>query len=212
MSVFLACLSARPSAPRLCIGDPGEPPPMRHTPARPARSARVWGRPACRPDCGPMPVGPSGGARPAAAVFRLPVRPSPSPIAPPLSSSPPSPLSFAPPSPFSLSPPSPLLLSPPPPLSPSPPPPAHLLPDDAARPHDAEPSDGLARREAVRPHHVERDERAGAPQAGAAVHGDGAAGGVGDAEEGRDDGVGRAGAILPGGRGVRGAGQIIPEL
>ena len=40
-----------------------------------------------------------------------------------------------------------------------------LCPDDAPRPHDAQPAHGLARREAVVLRRVEREERAGAAQA-----------------------------------------------
>ena len=38
---------------------------------------------------------------------------------------------------------------------------ALLLPDDRPRPHDAKPPHRLPRREAVRPHQVQRDERSG---------------------------------------------------
>ena len=34
-----------------------------------------------------------------------------------------------------------------------------LPPDDRARPHEAQPAHGLPRREAVKPHHAEGDER-----------------------------------------------------
>ncbi len=68
---------------------------------------------------------------------------------------------------------------------------------DGPRPHDAQPAHGLARAEAARPHpsQVQRDERAGAAQAGVAARRHGAGRGVDDAEEGGDDGVGRAGAV-----------------
>ena len=71
-----------------------------------------------------------------------------------------------------------------------------LLADDAARAHDAEPAHRLARAEAVRPHQVARDERAGPAEAGLAVHGDEALRGIDDAEKGGDDVVRGAGAVL----------------
>ena len=71
-----------------------------------------------------------------------------------------------------------------------------LLADDAARAHDAEPAHGLAGAESVRTHHVTRNECAGAAEAGLAVHGDEAGRSVGDAEEGSDNVVRGASAVL----------------
>ena len=67
-----------------------------------------------------------------------------------------------------------------------------LLPDDRPRPHDAQPPYRLPRREAVRPHQPQRDERPRPPEPVMTMHGDGAGGGVDDAEEGCDDGIGSA--------------------
>ena len=71
-----------------------------------------------------------------------------------------------------------------------------LLADDAARAHDAEPAHGLAGAESVRTHQVACDEGAGAAEAGLAVHGDKARRGVDDAEEGGDNMVRGASAVL----------------
>ena len=73
---------------------------------------------------------------------------------------------------------------------------ALLLPDDRPRPHDAKPPHRLPRSEAVRPHQVQRDERPRPAEPREAVYGDGAGGGVDDAEECGDDVVGRGGAVL----------------
>ena len=73
-----------------------------------------------------------------------------------------------------------------------------LRPDDAPRAYDAEPAHGLAGREAVVLHHVEGDERAGAAEAAAAVHGESAGNALGDGEEAGDDVGGRQGAVLEG--------------
>ena len=71
-----------------------------------------------------------------------------------------------------------------------------LLPDDRPRPHDAQPPHRLPRREAVRAHQPQRDERPRPAPAVIAVHGDGAGGGVDDGEEGSDNGAGRAGGLV----------------
>ena len=61
---------------------------------------------------------------------------------------------------------------------------------------DAEQGNGLARREAVVLHEVERDERAGAAAAGAAVDGDGGREALDDGQELGDGVDGRRGAVL----------------
>ena len=61
---------------------------------------------------------------------------------------------------------------------------------------EAQPAHGLPRREAVRPHHAEGDERPRPPQPRLAVHRHDARGGVGDAKEGGDDVARRVRAVL----------------
>jgi hypothetical protein len=63
-----------------------------------------------------------------------------------------------------------------------------LRPDDAARPHDAQPAYGLVGGEAPACHQPQGDEGAGATEAGAAVDGDRAGDLVTDGEEAGDGG------------------------
>ena len=58
-------------------------------------------------------------------------------------------------------------------------------------PHDPQPGYGLAGGEALAPHHPQPDERAGAAEARAAVHGDGAVDGVAGGHEALHHVVGR---------------------
>ena len=71
-----------------------------------------------------------------------------------------------------------------------------LLADDRPRPHYAQPRNGLARREALRPHHVQGDERARASQPSVAVHRHNSRGGVDDLQEVDDDVRGRYCAVV----------------
>ena len=73
-----------------------------------------------------------------------------------------------------------------------------LLADDRPRPHDAQPPHRLPRREAVRAHQPQRDERPRPADSSVTVHGDGAGGGVDDLKEGGDHAVWGAGAALEG--------------
>ena len=60
------------------------------------------------------------------------------------------------------------------------------LADDAPRPHNAKPANGLTRLEAVRPHQVQRHKRARAAQPSPTVYSHWAWGGVDNGQEGVD--------------------------